>query len=128
MKPRFSLSYTSAARPIVSLDQLSALECALIATPTSARAIIASKGNGLWRLRPGEFDTATETIRAFAAADLNVTIAAHTLHVHPNTVRYRLQSLAARTGHDPRTFTGLVDLICILETTPDGARVPAPLR
>jgi hypothetical protein len=24
---------------------------------------------------------------------------------------------AAKTGHDPRTFTGLVDLLCILELT-----------
>jgi hypothetical protein len=27
-------------------------------------------------------------------------------------VRYRLQQIATKTGHDPRTFTGLVDLIC----------------
>jgi sugar diacid utilization regulator len=32
-------------------------------------------------------------------------------------VRYRLQQIAAKTGHDPRTFAGLVDLICILELT-----------
>jgi sugar diacid utilization regulator len=41
------------------------------------------------------------------------------LHVHPNTVRYRLQQIATKTGHDPRTFTGLVDLICILELGED---------
>src|SRR6266567_2568377 len=57
---------------------------------------------------------AVATIRAFSDADLNVAKAAQQLHVHPNTVRYRLQQIAARTGHDPRTFTGLVDLICIL--------------
>ena len=37
------------------------------------------------------------------------------MHVHPNTVRYRLQQIAAKTGHDPRTFIGLVELLCILE-------------
>jgi sugar diacid utilization regulator len=37
------------------------------------------------------------------------------MEVHPNTVRYRLQQIAAKTGHDPRTFSGLVDLLCILE-------------
>ena len=42
------------------------------------------------------------------------------MHVHPNTVRYRLEQIATKTGHDPRTFTGLVDLICILELTDDG--------
>ena len=39
------------------------------------------------------------------------------MHVHPNTVRYRLQQIATKTGHDPRTFTGLVELRCILEIT-----------
>ena len=41
------------------------------------------------------------------------------MHVHPNTVRYRLQQIATKTGYDPRTFAGLTDLICILETTDD---------
>src|SRR6266404_1969075 len=94
-----SLSYTSPSRPVASLDELSALQCAVIgATATTA---------------------AVETIRAFSDADLNIARAAKQMHVHPNTVRYRLQQIAAKTGHDPRTFTGLVDLICILELGED---------
>jgi DNA-binding PucR family transcriptional regulator len=58
-----------------------------------------------------------ETIRAFSHADLNVAKAAEQMHVHPNTVRYRLEQIATKTGHDPRTFSGLVDLLCILELT-----------
>jgi hypothetical protein len=112
-----ALSYTSADRPIVSLDELSALEGALIGATATTKAIIASKGNNL-RALPHEDRAATvETIRAFSAADLNVAKAAEQMHVHPNTVRYRLQQIATKTGHDPRTFAGLVDLICILETT-----------
>ena len=42
-----SLSYTSAGRPIVSLDELSALECALIGATAATKAMIASKGNDL---------------------------------------------------------------------------------
>jgi hypothetical protein len=38
-------------------------------------------------------------------------------------VRYRLQQVATKTGYDPRTFGGLVDLICILEMT--GQRLSA---
>jgi DNA-binding PucR family transcriptional regulator len=57
------------------------------------------------------------TIRAFSDADLNVAKAAQPMEVHPNTVRYRLQQIATKTGHDPRTFTGLFDLLCILEIT-----------
>ena len=112
-----SLSYTSASRPIVSLDELSALECALIGATSATKAIIASKGNQLRALSHEDLAAAVETIRAFSNAYLNVANAAEQLHVHPNTVRYRLQQIATKTGHDPRTFAGLVDLICILETT-----------
>jgi hypothetical protein len=112
-----SLSYTSAGRPIVSLDDLSALECALIGATATTKAIIASKANNLRALSDDDLAAAVETIRAFSTADLNVAKAAEQLHVHPNTVRYRLQQIATKTGYDPRTFAGLVDLICILETT-----------
>ena len=111
-----ALSYTSAGRPIVSLDELSALECALIGATATTKAIIASKGNRLPALSDEDLAAAVETIRAFSTADLNVAKAAEQMHVHPNTVRYRLQQIATKTGHDPRTFAGLVDLICILET------------
>src|SRR3954451_1782561 len=117
-----SLSYTSATRPIVSLDELSALECALIGATATTKALIASKGNDLRELPDEERAAAVETIRAFSDADLNVAKAAEHMHVHPNTVRYRLQQIAAKTGHDPRTFTGLVDLICILELSDNDQR------
>jgi DNA-binding PucR family transcriptional regulator len=41
------------------------------------------------------------------------------MHLHPNTVRYRLERIATTTGHDPRTFAGLVELLCILEMLDD---------
>jgi hypothetical protein len=123
-----ALSYTSTRRPIVSLDDLSALECALVAATSSTKAIIAAKGSGLRALPETDRAVAVETIRAFAAADLNVARAAERMNVHPNTVRYRLQQLADRTGHDPRTFRGLVDLICVLETTTgDGPAQATPV-
>ena len=49
------------------------------------------------------------------------------MHVHPNTIRYRLQQIATKTGHDPRTFTGLVDLICILEMADSQREEPTQL-
>lgn len=114
-----SLSYTSPSRPIVSLDDLSSLECALIGATATTKAVIASKGNNLRGLSDDDLAAAVETIRAFSDADLNVARAAQQTHVHPNTVRYRLQQIATKTGHDPRTFAGLVDLLCILEITDD---------
>src|SRR4051812_48938906 len=112
-----SLSYTSASRPIVSLEDLSSLECALIGATATTKAIIASKGKNLRALSQEDLAAAVETIRAFSDANLNVAKAAEQMHVHPNTVRYRLEHIATRAGHDPRTFTGLVELLCILEIT-----------
>jgi hypothetical protein len=110
-----SLSYTSPGRPIVSLDELSSFECALIGATATTKAIIASKGNNLLAVPDEDLAAAVETIRAFSHADLNVAKAAQRMHLHPNTVRYRLQQIATKTGHDPRTFTGLVELLCVLE-------------
>jgi sugar diacid utilization regulator len=114
-----SLSYTSSVRPIVSLDDLSSLECALIGADATTRAVIASKGNDLQALSEEDLAATFETVRAFSKGDLNVARAAQQLHVHPNTVRYRLQRIATTTGHDPRTFAGLVELLCILEMIED---------
>src|SRR5882724_3131778 len=75
-----SLSYTSASRPIVSLDELSALECAVVGATATTKAVIASKGVSLRALSPDDLVAAVETIRAFAAADLNVANAAQRMH------------------------------------------------
>jgi hypothetical protein len=109
-----AVSYATEARPIVTLDELSSLECALVDADAATRAVIASKGHALLALPPEELALFEQTIRAFAAADLSVAGAAASLAVHPNTVRYRLQRIADATGHDPRTFTGLTELTCIL--------------
>jgi hypothetical protein len=109
-----AVSYATEARPVVVLEELSSLECALVDADAATRAVIASKGRALLALPPGELALFEQTIRAFAAADLSVAGAAASLAVHPNTVRYRLQRIADATGHDPRTFAGLTELTCIL--------------
>jgi sugar diacid utilization regulator len=60
------------------------------------------------------------TVRAFAASDLNVNRAAMALFVHANTVRYRLGRITETTGYDPRTFAGLLELVCVIDTIEDG--------
>ena len=114
------LAWATPTRSVVLLDDLPALETAMAGTDTTARAVIAAKGTGLRVLDPTDRAMAIDTIRAFAAADLNVARAATALHVHQNTVRHRLDRISATTGHDPRTFRGLVDLLCAVETLGDG--------
>lgn len=49
-----------------------------------------------------------EAVKAFADHGFSITAAARALHLHPNTVKYRLDRWRAVTGWDPRTPTGLV--------------------
>lgn len=52
-----------------------------------------------------------ETLSTYLAHDLNATLAAMALHVHVNTVYYRLQRIAARTDCDIRRVEELIDLL-----------------
>lgn len=52
-----------------------------------------------------------ETLRAYVAANLNAKEAALALHVHANTVYYRLDRIAERTGSDVRSVEDLIDLL-----------------
>ncbi|HEX4812279.1 MAG TPA: helix-turn-helix domain-containing protein [Nonomuraea sp.] len=53
----------------------------------------------------------TATIRAFAAADLNLRTAAERLQIHPNTAQYRLRRIQERTGRSLRSINDLVELL-----------------
>ncbi|GAA3545206.1 hypothetical protein GCM10022419_026800 [Nonomuraea rosea] len=53
----------------------------------------------------------TATIRAFAAADLNLRAAAERLQIHPNTAQYRLRRIHERTGRSLRSIDDLVELL-----------------
>ncbi|MEV0379341.1 helix-turn-helix domain-containing protein [Nonomuraea sp. NPDC050643] len=64
----------------------------------------------------------TATIRAFAAADLNLRAAADTLQIHPNTAQYRLRRIQERTGRSLRSINDLVELlvaIALQDARPD---------
>jgi GGDEF-like domain/PucR C-terminal helix-turn-helix domain len=51
------------------------------------------------------------TVEAFFAADLQVSVAARSLDLHPNSLRYRLGRIATLTGRDPRRLVDLLELI-----------------
>ncbi|MGN9782520.1 PucR family transcriptional regulator [Nonomuraea sp. ZG12] len=65
----------------------------------------------------------TATIRAFAAADLNLRTAAERLQIHPNTAQYRLRRIQERTGRSLRRINDLVELlvaIALQDSLPPG--------
>jgi sugar diacid utilization regulator len=110
-------------QPVVALGDLSSLECALISSDSTVKAMIMSKGAELKALPSEELAMVKATVRAFAASDLNVNRAATALFVHANTVRYRLGRIAEATGYDPRAFAGLVELVCLLDTLDEDDQV-----
>jgi DNA-binding PucR family transcriptional regulator len=52
-----------------------------------------------------------ETLLAYAASDLNVGATARRMHLHPNTVHYRLRSIERLTGRDVRRLGDIIDLV-----------------
>lgn len=52
-----------------------------------------------------------DTVLEFIANDLNATASAKRMHVHVNTFYYRLDSIAKRTGSDPRRLIDLQELL-----------------
>lgn len=61
-----------------------------------------------------------EAVRAFADSGLSVAGAARELHLHPNSVTYRLQRWWERTGWNPRTGDGLLASLVALRLYPQG--------
>jgi hypothetical protein len=55
------------------------------------------------------------TLRAYAAADMNVLGAAKALAVHANTVYGRLQRVEEITGHDARGYAALTELLLAMD-------------
>ncbi len=81
------MAYADDDRPVVSLDELSALQVALVDADLTARQVITAKGRALLELDGAEQRQIAQTIGAFAAADVSVSAGAAALDVHPNTIR-----------------------------------------
>lgn len=65
-------------------------------------------------------DATRRTIEALFAADLQVSVAAKALSLHPNSLRYRLGRIAELTGRDPRKLADLLELITAARLTGNG--------
>jgi PucR C-terminal helix-turn-helix domain/GGDEF-like domain len=78
-----------------------------------AATVVASERRLAGLLEPGitharQSPELARTIEAFAGSGFSMSKAARSLHVHTNTVAYRLNRWAELTGWDPRTHDGLL--------------------
>lgn len=110
-----AVSRASVERPVVSLAVLPAIQHLLTGATRTTRFHLAEKARVITDLPASALVSARETVLGFARADMNVTRGAAELHIHENTLRYRLRRLNEQTGYDPQTFYGLLELICLVE-------------
>jgi hypothetical protein len=57
----------------------------------------------------------TTTLRALVETNLNVSLLAQRLHIHPNTAHYRLGRIRELTGRNPRKVSDLLELIIAIK-------------
>jgi PucR C-terminal helix-turn-helix domain/GGDEF-like domain len=124
------LAYLAAAPSPHSLVRYEDVPIAvLLATAPDAAASVANRILGpVLALPESECDNILSTLRVWFAEDGATSVAAEKMHVHRNTVRYRLRRLEELTGRSLGQPTGLAELYLALEATRilrlHGAREP----
>jgi hypothetical protein len=106
-----ALADVSVAGGMVALPRLSPFDYLALRADDTARRLVDPRLRAFLVEDRNRGGALVETTRAFAAADLNLKLAAERLRVHPNTAQYRLRKVAERTGRNPRRIADLVDLL-----------------
>lgn len=96
---------------VVALPRLSAFDYLTRRADDTARRLVDPRLRAFLAEDRARGGALVETTRAFAAADLNLKVAAARLRVHPNTAQYRLRKVEERTGRNPRRIADLLDLL-----------------
>jgi sugar diacid utilization regulator len=110
-----AVSRASTSQPIVSLAELPVVQNLMLGATGTMRSLLTSMAEDIDLEGRESAAGMRTTLRAYADASMNLTRAAESLHVHPNTLRYRLRRIEERSGRDPHRFGDLVDLICLLD-------------
>ena len=101
-----------AGAAVVAFQDIALADYLASAADDTARRLVPAGTRRL--LEADRSGTLAETLRAYAACNLNVARAAERLTVHPNTVHYRLGRVATLTGKDPRRFEELSEMLTAL--------------
>ncbi|KOY55888.1 PucR family transcriptional regulator [Streptomyces sp. XY332] len=106
---RFALTATDEVTPVRSVEQLDTLAALLAGVPEEVRAVYAARtlgalGDGMLR----------ETLEVFLANNCSWTRTAEALHLHVNTVHYRIERVESLTGRDLSRLEHKLDLYAAL--------------
>lgn len=106
-----ALADVAVAGGVVALPRLSVFDYLALRADDTARRLVDPRLHVFLAEDAERGGALTETVRVFAAADLNLRVAAERLQVHPNTAQYRLRRIEERTGRSPRRIADLLDLL-----------------
>ncbi|MEV6153392.1 helix-turn-helix domain-containing protein [Nonomuraea sp. NPDC052129] len=96
---------------VAALPRLSPFQYLALRADDTARHLVDPRITALLSEDRARGGVLTATIRAFAAADLNLRASAERLQIHPNTAQYRLRRIQERTGRSLRRINDLLDLL-----------------
>ncbi|MBF8188669.1 helix-turn-helix domain-containing protein [Nonomuraea sp. K274] len=96
---------------VAALPRITPFQYLALKADDTARHLVDPRINSLLAEDRARGGVLTATIRAFAAADLNLRAAAERLQIHPNTAQYRLRRIQERTGRSLRSINDLVELL-----------------
>ncbi|MDP3891078.1 CdaR family transcriptional regulator [Nocardioides sp.] len=108
---RLALGSLEGEPGVRSLSSLSTLDFLVHSHGVTARRLVRPEVRAFVLEDLAAGGTFLDTLRSYVASDLNAKVAAVALHVHANTVYYRLERIAERTGCDIRRVEELIDLL-----------------
>jgi hypothetical protein len=96
---------------LLALSSLSTLDYLVTRPDEAARQLIRPQVRAFIEEDEDQGGVFVETLMKYVAADMNARAAAERLHVHVNTIYYRLDRISERTGHDLRRLDEVIDLL-----------------
>jgi hypothetical protein len=96
---------------LLALSSLSTLDYLVTRPDETARQLVRPELRAFIDEDTREGGVLVETLRKYVAADMNARAAAVELHVHVNTIYYRIDRISERTGHDLRRLDEVIELL-----------------
>ncbi|WP_280221103.1 PucR family transcriptional regulator [Nocardia neocaledoniensis] len=100
---------------VLALPQLTPFRYLLLRADDTTRQLVDPRVGAALADDRARGGSLAETIRAFAAADMNLREAAETLRIHLNTAKYRIGRIQELTGRNVRSVNDLVELLVAIE-------------
>ncbi|MEV0297719.1 helix-turn-helix domain-containing protein [Nocardia sp. NPDC050710] len=112
---RAALELLSDDGGVMALPHLTPFHYLLRRADDTARHLVDPRISTLLADDRGRGGAMADTIRAFAAADMNLREAAEGLYIHHNTAKYRLRRIQELTGRNVRHISDLIELLVAIE-------------